>query len=268
VIDIVADPNLLHQGVHAHALAQGLAKHGIAHRIISPWESVHSDVCACWGWRIAAPLVAAHKQVLLMERGYIGDRTVWTSFGWNGLNGRAQFAPPAQPHSRFARLFPDALKAWDADGTYALLIGQVEGDSALHGLDFQTWATRTAAKMAKAFKLPVKYRAHPLAIEYGQKDTVPGCETIRGTLADALAGAAVVVTFNSNAGVDALLAGKPTVALDAGSMVYPIAANELVIPDAPSRDQWANDLAWCQFNQDEIRSGFAWECASHVIRTS
>jgi len=70
-----------------------------------------------------------------------------------------------------------------------------------------------------------------------------------GPLAKALAGAAVVITWNSNTAVDAILAGKNTTAADKGSMAWEVS----------DREAWAHALAWRQFSQDELTSGFAWE---------
>lgn len=265
MIDIVCDPNMTHHVSHAYALALGLEKHGFISRTIAPWEPVTADVCACWGWRLGAPLVAAGKRTLVMEHGFLGDRKTWTSFGWNGLNGRATFAP-AKDSDRFDMYFGDLLKPWNPEGDYALLVGQVEGDASLHGMDFQAWATRIAARMQKHLQMPVKYRPHPVALEYGQKKTVPGAETVNGTLAEALAGAAVVVTFNSNSATESVLAGKPTITLDAGAIAYEVTAHDFTIQDEPDRLFWARELAWRQFNMKEIRDGTAWEHAGAVLR--
>jgi hypothetical protein len=59
-----------------------------------------------------------------------------------------------------------------------------------------------------------------LAWRRGKAKDVPGAPILDGELADALSGAAVVVTYNSNTGVDALLAGKSVTAADKGSMIW------------------------------------------------
>lgn len=255
--DIVAEQCMAHHVSHAHALTLGLERHGIKARTIAPQDASDADVVACWGWRVAAPYVAAGKRVLVMEHGYIGDRKVWTSLGWNGLNGRAQFAQ-AKDGARFWDRHGDRMQPWRPEGKYALVIGQVDGDSSLHGMPFQPWAVRTCARAAKEFGLPVKFRPHPVAIEFGQ-DHETGCEHLRGQLWEALDGAAVVVTFNSNAAVEAVLAGKPTIALDRGSMAWPVTSHGWSIPVEPDRNTWAQELAWCQFTMEEIRNGSAWE---------
>jgi hypothetical protein len=256
--DILAEPSMPHHVTHAHALTLGLERHGIKARTVAPWDASDTETVACWGWRIAAPLVAAGKRVLVMEHGYIGDRKTWTSLGWNGLNGRAQFAP-ARDTDRFWKYHGDLMRPWNPAGDYTLLIGQVDGDSSLGGMPFQPWAVRMAHRAEKEFGLPVKFRPHPVAIEFGQNYPAGCAETLRGTLADAMSGAAVVVTFNSNAAVESVLAGKPTITMDAGSVAWPVSAHGWTISAEPDRATWAADLAWRQFTIEEIRNGSAWE---------
>jgi len=258
IVDIVVDQSFDHHVSHAHALRLGFEAHGVASRIVDIPRQPESDVVACWGWRIAAPLVAAGKRVLVMEHGYIGDRKVWTSLGWNGLNGRAAF-PQAGGPERFAQHHAGMLKPWNPVGNYSLLVGQVDGDASLHGMPFQPWAVRMAHRAEKEFGLPVKFRPHPVALEFGQNYPVGCAETIRGALADAIAGAAVVITFNSNTAVEATLAGKPCITFDQGSMAWPVSSHGWSIPLEPNRQTWANDLAWKQWTMEEIRNGSAWE---------
>lgn len=256
-IDIVAEPHMQHQEDCALALSCGLSRHGIETRIVPTAERATSAVVACWGWCVGAPLRTRGREVLVMERGYLGDRSEWTSIGWNGLNGHARFSP-MRDTGRFETLFAQQWREWDSTGDYALLIGQVDGDSSLHGMAFADWAEKTASEM-RIFGLPVKFRPHPEAVARKQRATFGGAETLFGSLADALRSARVVVTFNSNAGVDALIAGKPTVALHSGSMAWGVAATAMRIQAEPDRAAWAGQLAWNQFSLDEMRSGFAWE---------
>ena len=78
----------------------------------------------------------------------------------------------------------------------------------------------------------------------------------------AISKAKVVVTINSNAGVDAALAGKPVIALDQGSMVWDISAHDFKNINSPKlndRAQWCNDIAYAQWHPSELKSGEAWE---------
>lgn len=248
----------LHQEQHAHALAEGCKVHGIPTIRMRYGERAATKMVACWGWRIGRQLRAAGHDVLVMERGYLGDRFAWTSLGWNGLNGRARFNPKDDPE-RFAANFGGTMNPWKSDGDYVLLIGQVPGDASLGGMDLSRWYTNTARVAGLAYGKPVRFRPHPMAIKRGVRQRVDNAPTLEGTLEEALAGAAVCVTFNSNTAVDAVMAGVPTVALDAGTMAFEVTARNIGEVYTPSRDRWATRLAWCQWTMDEIASGAAWE---------
>lgn len=238
-MDLALKPGAPHQAQHAAALREGLARHGVGR---------HRDFVAVWGWRGGQAYRAAGREVLVLERGYLGDRFAYTSIGWNGLNGRAEFpACPDDGGARF-RSMGLALAPWQSGGDYVLIVGQVPGDAALHGKDLRGWY---ADQARKSCGLPVRFRPHPLAHKRGPVWPVPGTTMDRGTLADALAGAAVVVTYNSNAGVDAVVAGRRATCDDEGSMIWGLRPED--------RERWAHRLAWKQWSLDEIRSGVALE---------
>jgi hypothetical protein len=263
-LTVYANQSADHQRSHAHALADGLARHGIKVEIRrdpghSPPPTKH---VACWGWRMGQRLRKVGAEVLVMERGYLGDRFAWTSLGWNGLNGRATFYAKDDP-SRFGAHF-GPMRQWKLGGKYVLLIGQVPGDQSLGGMDLSFWYARSATQAAKAYGLPVRFRPHPMAVSRGIRQVVKGAETIGGDLEEALSAAAICITFNSNTGVDAVLAGVPTIAADRGTMAYEVTARTIGERFVPDREQWASRLAWCQWTIDEIATGLAWE----VIRPS
>jgi hypothetical protein len=81
-----------------------------------------------------------------------------------------------------------------------------------------------------------------------------------------LKGAHAIVTFNSNAAVDAVIAGIPAFAMDQGSMAWDVTEHDLARieqPIRPDRDQWAAELAYTQWTQDEMARGWAWH---HLFR--
>lgn len=256
-LTVIAKPGAVHQVTHQMAMAAGARKHGLTVIEQASITHVSTQVVACWGWRTGRQLHERGHEVLLMERGYLGDRFAWTSLGWNGLNGRANFATREDGGDRFRKHFSDLLKPWNPEGRYVLLVGQVPGDMSLQGRDLAPWYAEQAAKAAAEYHLPVMFRPHPVAVSRGQARHVPGTQMLQGDLHGALAAAAVVITFNSNTGVDALLAGKPTTSHDCGSMVWE-ETNQLAGASDPGREAWAARLAWCQWTIDELRSGEAW----------
>ena len=254
-----------HQCEWGEAFASGLRRHG--HQAEINRRPTPCDLLVLWGVR-RIPEMQAQKaaggEVCILERGYLGDRFKWTSVSFGGgLNGRAEFRGVSADPTRFARHYGELMQPWRASGDYALLIGQVPGDMSLAAIngDLRPWYQATADKL-KAEGYEVRYRPHPLAARRGPVPAPLGVPLSEGTLEDAMAGASLVVTYNSNTGVESVLAGVPTMAADIGSMAWPMTSHAPEDePVTPDRTAWAARLAWCQWSLDEMRSG---ECWTHV----
>lgn len=243
----------MHQGVNASGDEAVLVEYGAP-------ISQGFDAVATWGWRRGRRIFERNRgllPVLVMERGYLGNRFEWTSLGWNGLNGRAKFpeinASWPLARRRFERNFGDLMKPWQRRDGYALIMGQVPNDASCANVNMPHFYRSTAAKLL-SIGYQVRFRPHPLAPEKG----TPGYTT-KGTLQEDLGGAALVVNWNSNSGVDAVLAGVPLVACDEGSMAWEVASHSLDRPVIfPDRTDWAARLAWKQWLPSELADGSAW----------
>jgi hypothetical protein len=141
------------------------------------------------------------------------------------------------------------------------LIGKGPNDPSLHGTDFEAWTRRTTDSLL-ALGQRVRYRPHP------DRPTPcpPGAELSTGTLAEDLADAAMIVSFNSSTDVEAILAGIPGIITDAGSLCYPIAAHDVWEPLVrPDRTLWCHDMAWRQWTIEELRNGDAWDHVRQLL---
>ncbi len=254
-----------HQALHGAALLEGLRRHGIDARHLS--SDVRPDglaFAACWGWRLGKKLKARGHRVLVMERGYVGDRVAWTSLGWDGLNGRARFPRVDDGGARWRQHFAHLMRPWRGGGERIVIMGQVPGDMSIEGVDMPGWYEQ-AVKTCRRGSYPVCFRPHPVAAARGHREWIAGAETLTGDLAAALDRTAYVVTYNSNSAVDAIMAGVPAVACDDHSMAWEVAGHGLQsYPPAPDRTAWAHRIAWCQWSLDELRSGAAYEAARSV----
>jgi hypothetical protein len=72
-----------------------------------------------------------------------------------------------------------------------------------------------------------------------------------------------LVTFNSIAATEALLLGKPAITLgpNAAQNLCKQSLSEIETPYVPTLDEveeWAAHLAYSQFTEEEMRSGYAW----------
>lgn len=253
---VIANPCSQHQVTHQELLRQGLRQHGIT-SVINYGGAVNTEFVACWGWRRGITLRQAGHQVLVMERGYLGDRFKWTSLAWNGLNNFGDFGLVPTCPSRFNAHF--SMKPWkEGNGEYILIMGQVPGDASLRGRNLVPWYESVAVLAADHYQLPVLFRPHPRAVDRGMVQSprhTMRCE--EPDLAKAMANAHVVITFNSNSAVDAVVAGVPAIAMDAGSMAHDVTGHNITQRVTPAREEWAAKLAWKQWREDEISSGSA-----------
>jgi len=106
------------------------------------------------------------------------------------------------------------------------------------------------------------FRPHPLGPDFNLINTTKS----NASLQEDLSGAYCCVTFNSNCGVDSVIAGIPVFAFDRGSMADGVAnRNVLYITDPvmPDRTDWANGIAYAQWTLDEMREGQTW---AHLFR--
>jgi hypothetical protein len=240
---------IVHSGVHEHQqiaaaqMAAGLGRHGLAVR----WnEHRPCDIAIVWGGRQRERVVGEAGHVLVMERGHVGDRMTMTSCGWDGLARRGHYPRATDGGARWRARYGELMQPWTERDGYALVIGQVDGDAALGGLDVARWREETERELVRLGWRPV-FRPHPVV------------SRPKRPLAADLRGAALCVTYNSTTGVEAVLAGVPTVTLDAGAMAWPVASHRLGDPASrPEREPWAHDLAWAQWSLDEIASGETW----------
>ncbi len=254
-ITVIAKPSASHQVTHQQALMDGLKAHGIDAIAAPNAYHINTKQVACWGWKMGKRLRAQGHDVLVMERGYLGDRFKWTSLAWNGLNGHGEFPIFRGDDERFANNFE--MKRWQGDGDYILVMGQVPGDESLQGRDLQSWYEYAVKTAKSVYKKPVKFRPHPEAIRKGHKQKIAGFENCTLPLQDSLEFAHLAITYNSNSAVDAVVHGVPVVACDKGTMAWDVAGKNLGERVTPCRQRWASALAWKQWTMDEIASGFA-----------
>ena len=259
-VAIHVNPAMDHHVTWGIAFAEGLRRHRINASIESGYDSVDCDLVVFWGHgkkQQTIGQIQREKELhyLVMERWFFGGDFEHISLGYDGLNGQADFCNANSPPDRWEP-HKHLMKPWNPGGEYVLLIGQVPGDNSCSHVNIQQWYVESVMKARAIQDLPVVFRHHP---KY-QNPVIPcGIEVMDGSLEDCLKGAACVITFSSTVGVDALLAGKPVVAADPISMAWPLAGHNVEeIPPVLDRQQWAYDLAYTQWTEQEIRTGAAW----------
>lgn len=260
-IAIYADQMYRHHRIFSRIFAEGLKRHGYSFSVRNNRDYTPTDLAVIWGHRqheIQKGQRSRGLDYLVMERGYIGDRFKYTSMGYNGLNGKAEHHAQDMPHDRW-QVHRHLLKPWH-DGNYVLIMGQVAGDASIAHTDIIGWYKRTyeTCKFVFGDDMPIYFRPHPCSRVMAPE--LPHLRVLAGDLKESLSRAHCAVVYNSNSGVDAVLAGTPIIACDRGTMAWPMARHTFgTVMNKPDREQWAADVCYCQWRDDEIEDGTAWD---------
>lgn len=207
-------------------------------------------------------IIARHrglgKPMIVVEKGFV-RRDEYYHVGWNGLNGRADFCNEDMPDDRWRALGVklELHRTSARVGIDVVVCGQVPWDASVQDLDHVEWCRSTVSELVETRpNNRVIFKPHPNMGEetFGIVDapTVSDYHVTPDVFC--------VVTHNSNAGVEAVIAGIPTVACDLGSMAWPVVSHGITpllqwYPTYEAREQWAANLAYAQWTLDEIAEG-------------
>ena len=150
----------------------------------------------------------------------------------------------------------------------------VDGSSAKH---YAFHELGNPTDVAKAVIAEIKTKSDRPII-YRPKPSWTGAVPIEGTEYDhgskdytaIFARAHALVTYGSNLCYDAALAGVPSIVLGQG-VARPISSTSLEEIENPrlatdeERQQWVNNVAWCQFKKEEMNSGLAWDTIKEML---
>jgi hypothetical protein len=138
-------------------------------------------------------------------------------------------------------------------GSTILIVAPDEKPCKFYDIELDTWLAQTTATIKQHTDRPIVIR------ERNKSRTDRKTNRVEKALDDVHA----VVTFNSIAGTEAILAGTPVFAMAPSNAARPVSNTDLTKIDNPwfpDRDQvlaWAYHLSYGQFHIDEFKNGQA-----------
>jgi len=166
------------------------------------------------------------------------------------------------------------LKPWRTQGNHILICLQRNGGWSMRGLDVNTWANNTIAKLKTLTKRPIVVRPHPgdkkwrRYLKLMHNDVRISTST---NIKDDLRNAWATVLYNSSPSVASIIEGIPAFLTDPHpeysqtKEVANLDINKIENPNLPERQQWVERLSMCHWNFDELRSGEAWQFFRNFI---
>ena len=192
-----------------------------------------------------------------MDSGYLGNRPGYRNpHGWKHWhrivpNNLQHDAVIKRPSDRWNQLGLEILRR--RCGSSILIVAPDEKPCKFYDIDLDTWLAQTIATIKQHTDRPIVIR------ERNKSRTDRKINRVERALDDVHA----VVTFNSIAGTESILAGVPVFALAPCNAARPVSNLDLKHIDNPwfpDQDQilsWAYHLAYGQFHIDEFKNGSA-----------
>ena len=206
------------------------------------------DLYVQHGWKLTPALQEAMDSLIpyiALDSGYFDPRGSTFSISINGFHGLSM---PVDVTGLPERPKPE-LQPWRAGGEFVYVFGQLTGDRAVRGQNMETWPNITARQAAEAYGLPVRIRPHPFTISSWEEPLPP--------LSKVWPECAVAVTWTSSVGVQAIVAGVPSVALHPASPICVVAAPSFGI-ERPDREAWQHELSYRQYGFTELDAAKAY----------
>lgn len=215
-------------------------------------------------------------------------RFSWTSY----FQDDGDYCNKNSPSDRWHQIQKDQnieIKPWRKKGEYVLVILQRPGDSSLRKLiaqhgTYDNFINYTMTEIQKHTDRPIVMRMHPLRQDkqknlitafqdYSNKKNITISTNTHGAgfleggdgLYADFANAWCVVGFNSNALTESVCEGIPTFSMCSSSMAWDCSNTDLANIESPAifeRQQWLNNLAYCQWREDECIAGLP---AEHLL---
>ena len=214
-------------------------------RFVVAWGGSFVDAAWRGRWRgLGVP-------VLIMELGYLrrcsgsGDPDGYSQLGFDRIGW---FPPQTMPATRFNELGLRMAPPVKGRGKVLLVLGQVPHD-AQHNLGPEAlagWLTEHAAAYA-AQGWEILYRPHPRHTLTGL--SIPHRRLEGGTLEEAFAQAGHVLTYNSTAGIEALLHGLEVVCHHDAHLAATQGGGWFA-------ERFLHRIAWAQWNCAELATGY------------
>lgn len=252
----------------AEAMAAGARRHG-HNAIVTSWHDPKpGDIAIGYGWKFA-DVFSEYKQFIYIDLGWWGrkpKRDELNGYHKVVVNGRepTEYFRNNFPSDRFDRFGID-IRPWRKGGDQILLAGMSGKSAGTRGFGPLEWEQKTIEEIRRHTDKPIVYRPKP---SWKDAEPIPGTvfSSPDESLTEVLDRCAGIVTLHSNVAVDALIHGVPVHAEQGvGSALSCSSIAELVDgPGEPGdRAGLMNDIAYCQWNPDEMKSGDCWD---HLAR--
>jgi len=251
----------------AEASQRGLSRVGEGLMTDRSWNGKsYWPVVMGYSWMFCHGAFLAHeakgRKYVYMDLGYWKRRPPghrWTGYHKLSINGfhPTEYFQRSNPDDRFRKMGVK-MQPWQTRGKKIVVIGMSVKAAYVAKLGFEEWEKNIINQIKKVTDRDIIYRAKPNSLEAKPIEGTKFSQT--EAIERVFDSAHCVVTHHSNAAVDALAYGVPVYCEQGvGSVMSMKSIRAIENPYYPEdRYQFLSDVAYCQWNVDEIKSGRPW----------
>ena len=214
-------------------------------------------------------------KIIVLEKGFL-KRADYCLVGWDCPGGHGDYKNDNMPSDRLEEL-DIQVKPWkqqQGENLSVLVCGQIPWDQNIQDISLRSWCRfvshQLSTKVNKNCK--IRYKPHPKIISqkgHGRRHDKAIdmtsfnmatqqeknlLQVIEQKKID------IVVCYSSNSAVEAVINGTPAITFSESSMAWDVTSHEInhqtiTNPFMPDRTQWLNNLAYTQWNLEEISQG-------------
>lgn len=234
----------------------------------SRYRGPEADVAVFYGYvgnlpKAMKEYTAEGRHVVYVDLGYWGRLLGggrWYGYHKISVNARhptAYFQRRKHSSDR-ATLLGITPQPW-CTGKHILLAGMGPKSAKVEGLELAQWERDAVLEIKRHTDRRIVYRPKP---SWRNAEPIEGADFSHCSqdVGDVLQDCHAVVTHHSNAAVDGLVQGVPAFCWH--GVAQPMSLQDISRIDDPwrpeGREQWIADIAWTQFNVDEMKEGVPW----------
>ena len=214
-------------------------------------------------------------KIIVLEQGFL-KRADYYLVGWNCPGGRGDYKNDNMPSDRFEEL-DIQVKPWkqeQGENLNVLVCGQIPWDQNIQDISLRSWCRFVSCELSLRVNknCKVRYKPHPkimnnkglgrrydkaldmTSFDMSTEQEKNLLQVIEQKKID------IVICYSSNSAVETVINGTPTITFSESSMAWDVTSYEInhqtmTNPFMPDRTQWLNNLAYTQWNLEEISQG-------------
>ena len=187
------------------------------------------------------------------------SRRYWSKIGLNGYDANANFNNLNSPSDRWEKMvdqFEFDVLPWRKSGTHIAVLVDIPYSHLTSGTKIYKWARETVNEIRTHTDRPIKIWLDPeWSLDRHFEKNFKPLENVEICTNDLIFDDCwASVSYRSYKAADSLIHGVPNISLGTGNFFFDGKLENIENIELPDRDQWFHNIAYTQWNIEEIKN--------------